>query len=130
MLYFILSRDDDEVHFSVASILNDYSTILYTSSIAVQELLLLYRIGKFKSRLYKSEQDILATIKMLDINVVFFNERHLNTYVALQISDGHKDMNDHTIISQAISDKIPIISSDAKFIDYTSQGLKFIYNKR
>ena len=130
MLYFILSKDDDEVHFSVANLLNDYSSTLYTSSIAIQELLLLYKIGKFRSRLYKSEQDILATIKLLHINVVFFNERHLNTYTALQIADGHKDMNDHAVISQAISDKIPIISSDAKFSHYTNQGLIFIYNKR
>ncbi|OAV63386.1 hypothetical protein Barb6_03775 [Bacteroidales bacterium Barb6] len=39
-------------------------------------------------------------------------------------------MNDHAIIAQAISDKIPLISSDTKFQYYTGQGLDFIFNKR
>jgi PIN domain nuclease of toxin-antitoxin system len=36
----------------------------------------------------------------------------------------------HVIIAQAISDKIPLISSDQKFKLYTSQGLDFVFNKR
>jgi len=39
-------------------------------------------------------------------------------------------MNDHLIISQAISDKIPVISSDYKFKEYIEQGLDFVFNKR
>jgi PIN domain nuclease of toxin-antitoxin system len=54
----------------------------------------------------------------------------LSKYVELSLSAGHRDMNDHAIISQAISDKIPLISSDMKFHDYTKQGLNFVYNKR
>jgi PIN domain nuclease of toxin-antitoxin system len=41
-----------------------------------------------------------------------------------------KDMNDHAIIVQAISDKIPLISSDTRFHDYVAQGLDFVFNKR
>jgi PIN domain nuclease of toxin-antitoxin system len=39
-------------------------------------------------------------------------------------------MNDHAIISQAISDKIALISSDGAFENYTAQGLNFVFNKR
>ena len=130
MLIFILWRKTDEIHHQVASIINDYSSILYTSSVAIQELLLLYRIGKFRYSKYHSEKDILDDIRKLYIEIIFFNQNHLNTYSALQIANGHKDSNDHAIISQAISDKIAVISSDAKFKDYTSQGLKFVYNRR
>ena len=119
----------DDINNKVAAILSDYSTILYASSIAVQELLLLYRIGKFRYK-YKYEDEILADLKNLQIKIVFFNQYHLDVYTSLQIVDTHKDMNDHAIISQAISDKIPVISSDAQFKDYESQGLVFIYNKR
>ena len=130
MLVFILLKEKDEINHKVAHIINDYSSILYASSVAVQELLLLFRIGKFRYSKYKSDKDILADIELLHIEIVFFNQLHLNTYTALQITEDHKDMNDHAIISQAISDKISVISSDAKFKDYTNQGLKFIYNKR
>ena len=130
ILLFILLRREDEIDHKIASVINDYSSILYVSSVVVKELLLLYKIGKFKAPLYKSEKDLLSAIQKLHIEIVFFNQHHLNAYTALQIAESHKDMNDHAIISQAISDKISVISSDTKFKDYTNQGLKFIYNKR
>ena len=130
MLIFILSKQYDEISPKVLNILKDYSTILYVSSIVVQELLLLYRIGKFRYAYYKSEIDILADIRKIEIETVFFNKYHLETYTSLKIAASHKDMNDHVIIAQAISDKIPIISSDSKFKEYIMQGLSFIYNRR
>ena len=41
-----------------------------------------------------------------------------------------KDPNDHIIIAQSMSDKIPIISSDRMFKEYIGQGLEFVYNRR
>lgn len=55
---------------------------------------------------------------------------YLDTYTTLQITEGHKEMNDHAIISQAISDKIHVISFDTKFKDHANQGLKFVHNRR
>ncbi|GHT54944.1 hypothetical protein FACS189446_5580 [Bacteroidia bacterium] len=130
ILVFILMLDKENVSHKVANILKDYSSILYTSSIAVKELLLLFRIGKLKSKQYKSEHDILAELKEADIEIRFFNPYHLEQYAKLTIFDSHKDMNDHAIIAQAIADKIPLISSDHAFQNYTSQGLDFIFNKR
>jgi len=34
------------------------------------------------------------------------------------------------IIAQAISDKMPVISSDRKFKLYEKQGLQLVFNKR
>ena len=90
----------------------------------------MYKIGKIKLIGYKSEKDILKGIKETGIKMIFPNEHHLKTYSSLSIVDDHKDMNDHSIIAQAISDKIPLISSDSKFKEYIPQGLNFIYNKR
>jgi len=122
--------DKDNVNVKISAILNDYSTILYTSSVAVKELLLLFRIGKLKSKKFKSEAEILAKLKEVGIEIRFFNQHHFAQYVKLIIPDFHKDMNDHAIIAQAIADKIPLISSDHVFKDYASQGLDFIFNKR
>jgi len=130
ILIFTLSKNKNEIIHKVATILSDYSTTLYVSSIVIQEILLLYRIGKIKALRYKSEEDILTDIEKAGIEINFFNEHHLNTYSSLSIVDDHKDMNDHSIIAQAISDKIPLISSDTKFKEYIPQGLNFVYNKR
>lgn len=130
LLVFILSNQHNEISSEVLAILKDYSSILYVSSIAVQELLLLYRIGKFRNKLYKSEKELIGAIKENDIRIVYFNEYHLEAYTSMNIIEGHKDMNDHAIIAQAISDKIPVISSDHEFKNYTKQGLDFVFNKR
>lgn len=44
--------------------------------------------------------------------------------------DDHRDPNDRLIIAQAISDQIPLISSDRKFSRYERYGLDFIFNER
>jgi PIN domain nuclease of toxin-antitoxin system len=54
----------------------------------------------------------------------------LMAYAEFTPSRDHKDPNDHMIIAQAISDKIPLISSDNKFKPYEKQGLQLVFNKR
>jgi PIN domain nuclease of toxin-antitoxin system len=130
MLIFILSKDPDEINSKTSNILTDYTNIFYVSSVAVKELILLYRIGKAVPKTIKSEEDILNEIKKSGIEIIFFNEHHFSTYTKLSIVEGHKDMNDHAIIAQAISDKVALISSDHTFKKYTSQGLDFVFNKR
>jgi PIN domain nuclease of toxin-antitoxin system len=130
ILIFILLRTNDDISSKTTTLLSDYANTFYVSSVAVKELLLLYRIGKVKNPRYKSEEDILDEIKRSEIKIIFFNEHHFSKYAKLTIHEEHKDMNDHAIIAQAISDKIALISSDKEFEKYTNQGLDFLYNKR
>ena len=60
---------------------------------------------------------------LLDTNVI-------RTLASLQINEAqdHKDPFDHIIISQAISHKLTLISSDTKFPFYRKQGLKLKEN--
>jgi len=131
MLFFILQNEQDEVHYKVKALLDDYANSFYVSSVVIAELLFLFRIKKVKFKAqYKTENDIFIKMKDLDIRIVNFSQENLATYFSLQIEPNHKDMNDHLIISQAISDKIPLISSDSKFPFYEKQNLKFVFNKR
>ncbi|GHT51739.1 hypothetical protein FACS189440_21120 [Bacteroidia bacterium] len=130
ILIFILSENQDDLNFKVSDILLDYANIFYTSSIAVTELIFLHRIGKIEIPPYKSEEDLLKKIKMSGIEIVFFNEYHFSKYAKLDIIEGHKDIIDHVIIAQAMSDKIPLISSDNEFKNYMPQGLDLVFNKR
>jgi PIN domain nuclease of toxin-antitoxin system len=130
VLIFILQRNYDDISLKVANLLSDYTNTFYVSSVAVKEVILLYRIGKIRNRRYQSESDLLDEIKKSEIKIIFFNEHHFSKYSKLTIAEGHKDMNDHAIISQAISDKITLISSDGEFEHYIAQGLDFVFNKR
>ena len=131
ILFFILHNEKYNIHSDIKAIIKDDSNLFYVSSIVVAELLFLFRIGKFNpSSTYKTERAITDAIKQLGVKTVYFNENHFSEYEKLQIPESHKDMNDHLIISQAISDKISLISSDSKFPFYEKQNLKFIFNKR
>ena len=130
ILVYLLSQSKDEIYFSVKSILSECSNILFASSISVSELILLYRIGKFKVKSYKTGHDLLDSLEQFSIRMTFFNEFHFKQYLALNIVGDHKDVIDHMIIAQAISDKMPLISSDHEFKKYVPQGLNLVFNRR
>ena len=54
------------------------------------------------------------------------------TYSRLNINEvqKHKDPSDHVIIAHAITENLPLISSDTRFDFYRSQGLDLIFNKK
>ncbi len=130
ILVFILFKETDSINHVVSNILEDYSNTFFVSSVAIRELIFLFKTRKLRSRLYETVDDLFNEIKKLGIEIIQFNHHHLQIYSQLVVSEKHKDMNDHAIIAQAISDRIALISSDNEFKTYTSQGLIFVFNKR
>ena len=130
ILVFILSNPKEDITREVAERIFDFSNRLYASSLAVNELILLYKTGKIELSDCKSAKDIVDKIKLYGIEIVYYNQYHLDKYVTLELAPDHKDLTEHAIIAQATADKIPLISSDHKFKNYVPQGLNFVYNKR
>ena len=96
ILIFVLFGEHDSIHRDVKEILEDYANSLLVSSVAVQEMILLYRIGKLNSKpLYRNEKDLIQKIEELNIQTVFFSKENNSAYCDLQIADNHKDMNDY-----------------------------------
>ena len=76
---------------------------------------------------------------LIDTNIIVYiisDPDSLDNDVKAIISDpdntrqDHRDPSDHVIISHAITEHMPLISSDTRFGYYRAQGLDFIYNKR
>jgi PIN domain nuclease of toxin-antitoxin system len=130
LIFVLLRKKRDELSRDVQQILRDYSNRFYVSSVAVKELLHAYKTDNIEDKNLKSVKYLFNAMEKLDIEIIPMNKRHLLLYAELEIASRHKDPNDHIIISQAISDKVPIISSDHKFKEYTGQGLELIFNKR
>jgi len=130
VLIFVLTRDYESISRNVERILDDYSNRFYASSVVVRELIHLYKTGDIEHKDLKSVKSLFDAMDKLGIEIVPMNKYHLMQYADMEVISGHKDPNDHIIISQAISDKIPIISSDNKFKEYVGQGLEFVLNKR
>jgi PIN domain nuclease of toxin-antitoxin system len=123
-------QEGDNIKREVLYLLKDYENTFYVSSIAMRELVKLYNDGELKSRMYKSYKDMFTLIDGLNYEVKPFTKQHVMAYAEFTPSGDHKDPNDHMIIAQAISDRIPLISSDNKFKLYEKQGLRLVFNKR
>jgi len=130
LIYVLLKKMHHELSLEVERILDDYSNRFYVSSVAVRELIHAYKTSGIKDNDIKSVNDLFNAMDRSEIEIVPMNKHHLLQYAALDVVSGHKDPNDHIIIAQSMSDKIPIISSDRMFKEYVGQGLEFVYNRR
>lgn len=118
----------------VLGLIFDYSNTLYTSVVCVQELIHLFQIGKISAKHGNGKtlkpEEIVQTLDTMSIARVPVSDKHLNAYAALPFVKDHRDPYDRMIISQAISDKAILVSSDLKFPWYSKFGLNSILNDR
>jgi len=133
ILIYMLTRNSDELSKEVFEILTDYSNTYITSTVCVHELIHLFQIGKIPLKRNGERvviNDFSKWLKEMGIGIVPVSVKHLEELAALPLMDDHRDSNDRLIIAQAISDRIPLVSSDHKFERYVKYGLDFIFNKR
>jgi PIN domain nuclease of toxin-antitoxin system len=113
----------------VFDMFDDYSCTLYASFETLRELIVLFNNKKIRSKQWKKAQDVINTVTDdLDIRILSLRKEVADTYANLVLNEAlnHYDPSDHIIISQAITEKIPLISSDLKFPFYREQGLDLI----
>lgn len=132
-IYIYATIERESLSHDVQSILMDYDTEWCISTESVRELIVGFNNGGIVSRYWKTAEEMVTAIKdNYFVTILPLNESHMKTYARLEVNknENHKDPSDHVIISQAITEKIPLISSDNKFKFYCKQGLELIYNKK
>ncbi len=121
----MMSRD-------VRAIIEDYDSVLYLSVESMKELIVAYRSKRLCSKYWKSEKDMISYICNSDLVLLPIKPEHMQTYSEMQINEaqGHYDPSDHVIIAQAMTERIPLISSDRRFEFYRQQGLDLVFNEK
>ena len=120
---------DGYLQTKIKEIINDYENIIYVSSESIKEYIHLHKNKKIASKKNICLHDILDfTEQTLGFIVKYAAKEHLKIFSKLDLVEGHGDPSDRLIIAQAITEKIPLISSDSKFPKYRKQGLQFIQN--
>jgi PIN domain nuclease of toxin-antitoxin system len=115
----------------VCQILENSENIIYVSSESIKEAIHLFHTQRVKTNKWKVSRDIFNFIeKELGFVIKYVQKEHLITFASLDLVKDRNDPTDRLIISQAISEKIPLISSDRKFEHYRKQNLLFIYNRK
>ena len=126
-------QDRDSLNNDVLAILEDYESVFYMSAESVKELIVSYRNKRLLNKQWKTAYDMVRYITDdYYITILPVDNEVMKTYSTLAINEAedHKDPSDHIIICQAITNRMPLISSDHKFLFYKNQGLDLIYNDR
>jgi len=110
------------------AIFGDYENIIYVSAEVVKETMHLIRQKKIDVKQWKTPNDIWKSINEWGFVVDYVKEEHIRTLGNLSTAKDHKDPTDHIIIAQAITNKMPVISSDTQFRHYKGQGLSLVFN--
>jgi len=121
--------DFDGLDKSVVNLLDDSDYMLCASFETMRELVVLFNNKKIRARQWKTAEDVINTVvNDLDVDFLPLRERVGFTYARLQLNEAmnHYDPSDHIIISHAITERMPLISSDQKFPFYRNQGLELI----
>ena len=132
-IFVFLAQDVLSLSHDVRELLSDYSNTLHISAESVKELIVAYNNKKLLTKKWKTAEEMVAAIEdEYYIKILPVSKEHMKTYSTLSINsiDDHKDPSDHVIISHAITNKMPLISSDQRFPYYTEQGLDSIFNER
>lgn len=135
ILAFMVGQDQgDSLSPDVDALVNEYETGLLASTLCVTELIHLIQIGKVRipqcKDIRRATQQALAQLEEMGVEIVPVQEKHLKEFADLPLYPDHRDPIDRQLVAQAISDRLPLVSSDNAFVRYTCYGLDFIYNKR
>ena len=87
----------------------------------------------YVQRTWKTPQNMMDEVRDLyGVEILYPQREHYQTFVNLRwnLAAKHTDTSDHLIIAHAITEHLPLISSDGKFDFYCKQGLNFIFNKK
>ena len=125
--------DRDSLSRDVKAILEEPDTLLYISAESVRELIVGYRNKGLCSKRWKTAEAMVAAIENeFYVQILPVKKEHMETYAHMEINEaqGHKDPSDHIIIAHAITERMPLISSDTRFAFYRSQGLDLIFNEK
>ena len=132
-IFIYLASDPDALSEDVKAIIEDYNNEFYMSVESMRELIVGFRKRRFSTKRWKTPEAMLRSITNdYNIWILPLKEEHMITMSNLTINEvaDHNDPSDHVIIAHAITEHLPLISSDSKFEFYRNQGLDFIYNQR
>ncbi len=132
-IFVFLVQDATALSKDVIDVLSDYSNTLHISTESVRELIVAFNNKGLLNKKWKTAKDMVNAIENeYYIKILPLGQEHMQTYADLTTNkaEGHNDPSDHVIISHAITNKMPLVSSDRRFSFYRKQGLELIFNER
>lgn len=121
--------DMDNLSKGAQALIEDPDNILFASAESMRELVVHFNNKRLLNRYFKTSTDVLKAVETeLDIEFLPVRRNVGYQYSRLTINEAedHRDPSDHMIISHAITERMPLLSSDTRFPFYREQGLDLI----
>lgn len=112
-------EEDKRLSAEIYEILNNPKNIIWIGQVSIYEIAIKKAIGKFETFTISIE-DLVEQIKIDGFQILHIKNSHLARYGDIPLLEIHKDPFDRLILATALSENIPVISSDEKFKNYTS----------
>lgn len=112
-------EEDKRLSAEIYEILNNPKNIIWLGQVSIYEIAIKKVIGKFETFTISIE-DLVEQIKTDGFQILHIKNSHIARYGDIPLLDIHKDPFDRLILATALSENIPVISSDEKFKNYTS----------
>ncbi|WP_162141566.1 type II toxin-antitoxin system VapC family toxin [Lunatimonas lonarensis] len=106
--------ESDKLTATATDIIKNKENDLFVSKVSFWEVAIKVNIGKLK--LPFSFEELVRETLSNDIEMLDIEMNHINKNVHIPLY--HRDPFDRLIISQAMVEELPIISSDAQFSNY------------
>ena len=121
--------DMDNLSKGAQELIEDPDNILFASAESMRELVVHFNNKKLLNRYYKTSEEVLRVVED-ELNIEFLPVRpdvgYAYSRLRLNFGQDHRDPSDHMIIAHAITERLPLLSSDEKFPFYRAQGLDLI----
>lgn len=127
-----LVGDPDMLDNDVKAIIAEPDTLLYASVESARELVIAYNNKGLFAKRWKTAAMLRSIVEEYYIEFRPVTLENIFTYSRLQLNEAedHKDPSDHVIIAHAMTERLPLISSDTRFPFYRKQGLDLVFNKK
>ncbi len=127
-IFIWLISNSQKLNSNIKDELEDYNNLLFLSPISLMEIAIKNRDRDLDFIGFDFNYLVKNIEKEFGLKILEIRPMQLDVLNKLIYPTSHKDPFDHTIISQAIAEKICLISADRKFPFYIQQGLELLTN--
>lgn len=114
-----IQEDNPAIPERVRTLLIDSANQIYVSQISLIEIAIKLKVGKLLN-FHISIEELITQTEQDGFCIAKLDNHHISFYDQIPLYADHRDPFDRLILATALAERMPVISSDEKFVRYRS----------